>query len=183
MLFLFAEDLFSQQDHQHCNTKQGAEADGDKELNGSLGGVISRMPFLDAPGGASLRAERLTKSRRGELRSPILPYHPICLSRQHCADGNVCGRSQNAPTGRKGKPLQKIPPTDSGWGKSLFRSDAVYIVDRCSSVGDTVFFVFQNDPAGFTVDIFAVEPGHRLKENIAVVHLSFRGTDKVFCRE
>ena len=26
--------------------------------------------------GDSLQAERLTKSRRGELRSPVLPYHP-----------------------------------------------------------------------------------------------------------
>ena len=48
--------------------------------------------------GDSLQAERLTKSRRGELRSPVLPCHPGCLSRRHRADGNVCGRSQNAPT-------------------------------------------------------------------------------------
>ena len=81
--------------------------------------------------GDSLQAERLTKSRRGELRSPVLhmpvkigvpkapspreldrpkaetegvnapAYHPVCLSRQHCADGNVCGRLIASPTGAK----------------------------------------------------------------------------------
>jgi len=26
------------------------------------------------------------------------PYHPGCPFRRHCAEGDVCGRSQNAPT-------------------------------------------------------------------------------------
>ena len=54
--------------------------------------------------GDSLQAERLTKSRRGELRSPVLPYHPVCPSRQHRAEGDVCGRLIASPTGAKTTP-------------------------------------------------------------------------------
>ena len=62
--------------------------------------VSSRLPFPATQFHTFIAANSppCLKGGRGDSVSP---------SRQHCADGDVCGRSQNAPTGCKDRIVLK----------------------------------------------------------------------------